>query len=226
MKVNWPERWYCNSFVRRLFQRKETLFWRAARPMPPGGACLEIGSGNGAGAALIAEMFAPAKLWCLDLDPAMIAAAVRRQAKRGPRQAVFMEGDAQDLPFPDGSMDAVFNFGIVHHLEDWRRGIAEVARVLRPGGAFYFEEIFEALYANPILRHVVLHPTKDRFQGDQWRAALAGCGLELLPGYHESRRTTLGVAVKPPGLGVAAKPLDPGAAAPHLGDDELGGRSA
>ena len=199
MKVNWPERFYCNSPVRRLFQRRETALWNAMRPMPPGGECLEIGCGNGAGASLIVEMFAPSKLHCLDLDPAMIAKAKRRKARHGPRQAVFMEGDAQNLPFADASMDAVFNFGIVHHLEDWQRGISEVSRVLKPGGAFYFEEIFEALYANWILRHVVLHPTENRFQGPQWRQALAGCGLELLPGYRESRHTTVGVAVKPAG---------------------------
>lgn len=193
MLVNWPERFFCNSPVRRFIQRRQAAQWRAMRPMAPGGAALEIGCGNGAGARIILEVFAPRTLHALDPDPAMLRLARERLA--GTR-AVVVEGDAQNLPFEPARFDAVFNFGIVHHLEDWRRGIAEVARVLKPGGAFYIEEIFPGLYANPVLRHVVAHPDQDRFEGAQFKAALEDNGLFLLPGHHESRLTMLGVAAK------------------------------
>jgi len=128
-------------------------------------------------------------------SPATSIAPVASVAQVPPAVTV-VEGDAQNLPFESGRFDAVFNFGIVHHLEDWRKGIEEVARVLRPGGAFYIEEIFPGLYANALLRHVVAHPQHDRFQAPEFKAALADSGLVLLPGYHESRLTMLGVAVK------------------------------
>ena len=193
MFVNWPERFFCNSFVRRFVQRGQAKKWLAMRSMAPGGDVLEIGCGNGAGARIIMDLFAPRAMTALDPDPAMLRLARKRLAATA---AEVVEGDAQALPFETGRFDAVFNFGIVHHLEDWRSGISEVARVLRPGGAFYIEEIFPGLYANALLRHVVAHPTADRFQAPEFKAALAGSGLTLLPGHHESDLTLLGVAVK------------------------------
>ena len=193
MLVNWPERFFCNSMVRRLIQRSQAGQLRSMRPMAPGGDVLEIGCGNGAGACIILEFFSPRSLHVLDPDPAMLRLA-RKQLAGTP--AVVVEGDAQALPFESSRFDAVFNFGIVHHLEDWRRGVTEVARVLKPGGAFYIEEIFAGLYANFFWRHIVAHPQHDRFQGPEFREALKDNGLTLLPGHHESRLTMLGVAVK------------------------------
>ena len=199
MFVNWPERFFCNSFVRRFVQRGQARQWRAMRRMAPGADVLEIGCGNGAGAGIILDLFAPRALTALDPDPAMLRLARKRlvrSAEAGAAVVEVVEGDAQNLPFETGRFDAVFNFGIVHHLEDWRKGVSEVARVLRPGGAFYIEEIFPGLYANALLRHVVAHPVNDRFQAPEFKAALAGSGLVLLPGHHESDLTMLGVAVK------------------------------
>lgn len=193
MLVNWPERFFCNSFVRRFIQRGQAQRWRGMRRMAPGGDALEVGCGNGAGALLIMEYFAPRSLAALDPDPAMLKLARKRLAGT---VATVVEGDAQSLPYPDSSFDAVFNFGIIHHLEDWRKGLSEVARVLRPGGAFYIEEIFAGLYAGALLKHVVAHPEHDRFQAPEFKRALADNGLVLLPGHHESRLTMLGVAVK------------------------------
>jgi SAM-dependent methyltransferase len=93
-------------------------------------------------------------------------------------------------------MDAVFNFGIIHHLLDWKRGIYEIARVLKSGGGFYFEEIYPPLYANFITGRLLVHPTENRFHGPEYRAALRDEGLRLLPGYKESRFAIVGVAVK------------------------------
>ena len=93
-------------------------------------------------------------------------------------------------------MDAVFNFGILHHLEDWTRGVREIGRVLKADGGFYFEEIYPSLYANFPLRHLLAHPRENRFHGPEFRAALADAGLKLLPGYKENGFRILGVAVK------------------------------
>jgi SAM-dependent methyltransferase len=93
-------------------------------------------------------------------------------------------------------MEAVFNYGIIHHLEDWEQGIREIGRVLKRGGGFYFEEIYPALYANVITRRLLEHPTENRFHGPEYRAALQKGGLRLLPGYKETRFAILGVAVK------------------------------
>jgi SAM-dependent methyltransferase len=97
-------------------------------------------------------------------------------------------------------MDAVFNYGIIHHLEDWRLGISEVARVLKKGGGFYFEEIYPPLYANFLFRNILAHPKENRFHSSEYRAALKDSRLRLLPRYKENRFGIVGVAVKEEGV--------------------------
>ena len=196
MKVNWPERVWVNSPFRFFVQKRETLFFKRLRNMEPGAHCLEIGCGRGSAVDLLVRAFNPFRVDASDVDPAMIRLAVRKKLAGGSVRLLFLVADAQYLPYPDGCMDAVFNYGILHHLEDWRLGIGEIGRVLRKGGGFYFEEIYPPLYANFLFRHVVAHPTENRFHGPEYHAALEDAGLRLLSGYKESRFGILGVAVK------------------------------
>lgn len=46
-----------------------------------------------------------------------------------------MRGDGLNLPFPDGSFDSVFAFDVIEHVEDDRQFVAELVRVVRPGGS-------------------------------------------------------------------------------------------
>lgn len=196
MKVNWPERLWVNSPLRLLIQERETRFFKRLRALPPGSRSLEIGCGRGAGARMLLKAFRPDRLYALDIDPWMIRLALRRRTQSGLNNLLFLVADAQYLPYADGIMDAVFNFGIIHHLEDWQRGIREVARVLKKGGGFYFEEIYPPLYANALMRRLLDHPTENRFHGPEYRARLAAASLRLLPGYRETRFGILGAAVK------------------------------
>ncbi len=196
MEVNWPERFYCRSFVRKIAQWREVRYFRAVRPIPAGAKVLEIGCGDGGGAGIFARAFAPSLYHGLDVDPAMVRIAARRPKKGFLAKSAFVLGDAERLPYPDAAFDAVVNFGIIHHLPDWRRGVEEVARVLRPGGTFYFEEIYPPLYANPVFRVMLAHPRENRFHGPEFREALDAAGLSLLPGFHESSLFILAVAVK------------------------------
>jgi ubiquinone/menaquinone biosynthesis C-methylase UbiE len=195
VKVNWPERIWVNSPLRVLVQERESRFFKKLLDLPPGSRCLEIGCGRGVGLALIGLRFQPARLDGLDIDPDMIRLA-RARAAKNEAKGVLMTADAQELPYRGSSLDGVFNFGIIHHLEDWNQGIREIARVLRPGGRFYFEEIYPPLYANVIFRHILDHPRENRFHGLQFRAALEAGGLRILQGYRETRFGILGVAVK------------------------------
>ena len=196
MKVNWPERVWVNSPVRKLVQNMEARYFRRARPMPRGAHCLEIGCGRGYGAQLVRDNFHPRRVDAIDIDPAMIELALRETPDLHFGQAVFFVADAQRLPYRNGRFDAVFNFGIIHHLEQWNLGLKEISRVLREGGGFYFEEIFPPLYANPLFRRLLAHPTQNRFHGPEFHAALREAGLILLPGYRESLFGILGVAEK------------------------------
>jgi len=196
MRTNWVERLWIDGPWRTPFQLHELSLFKQYYDLRGASRVLEIGCGRGVGALLILKHFDPAHVEAVDIDPSMIRRAERRISPRIDGRINFRIDDAQDLSFPDRSMDAVFNFGIIHHLEDWERGIREVARVLMPGGIFYFEEIYPALYAAPILRHILVHPKENRFDGEQYRAALAREGLSLIDGYRESRYTIIGAAIR------------------------------
>lgn len=103
----------------------------------PGSKALEIGCGSGYGSQLVLQRFGAERIDALDLDPVMIERARDRLASYGDRTNVVC-GSAADLrsalDAEDRSYDAVFHFGIVHHIADWRGAVAEAARVLTPSG--------------------------------------------------------------------------------------------
>lgn len=95
---------------------------------------LEVGSGRGGGASWIARHYAPARLVALDYSPEAIK--LSRQWHAGVGNLEFREGDAEQLPFPDGTFDVVINVESSHCYGNMEAFIAEVVRVLRPGGTF------------------------------------------------------------------------------------------
>ena len=69
----------------------------------------------------------------IDLSPAMLEQA-REKARELGMEASLREGDAQDLPFPDEAFDTVVCTPSLCNIPDDRRAVAEMKRVLRPGG--------------------------------------------------------------------------------------------
>jgi ubiquinone/menaquinone biosynthesis C-methylase UbiE len=95
---------------------------------------LEIGSGAGSVAQHHLSKD-PELAWvAMDIDPQMTRAAATRL--RGFPNASAKTADATAMPFPDESFDSVVSCLMLHHIIDWERAVAEVTRVLRPGGAF------------------------------------------------------------------------------------------
>lgn len=92
---------------------------------------LEIGCGTGVHARLLAA--AGARVTAVDLTPTAVELTRRRLDLHG-LHADVLEADAEALPFDDDSFDFVWSWGVVHHSNDTRRVLAEIARVVRPGG--------------------------------------------------------------------------------------------
>ncbi len=102
----------------------ETLFEAVAEAAPR--TNLEVGCGPGELAARVARELA-ADVVAVDISPRMVelACGIGVDARLG---------DVQELPFEDGSFDCAVAAWMLYHVPDLDRGLAELARVLRPGG--------------------------------------------------------------------------------------------
>jgi ubiquinone/menaquinone biosynthesis C-methylase UbiE len=99
------------------------------RELPPGGSLLDLGCGTG-----LLRAAAGSREWTgLDRDAGALRVARRRALLPSDR---FVEGDARNLPFEEGRFDLALCHGVLHHLDDRdaARAVAELARVVRPGG--------------------------------------------------------------------------------------------
>lgn len=116
------------------------LYQQAVDGLPITGArVLEVGSGRGGGARYIARYHAPASVVGLDYSPETVR---RAQALNADTPALSFEtGDAEKLPFPDGSFDVVVNIESSHCYADVPAFAREVSRVLKVGGVFTFADM-------------------------------------------------------------------------------------
>jgi ubiquinone/menaquinone biosynthesis C-methylase UbiE len=176
MLLNRAEFALMNNPVRAWIQRRVEAprLLRMAGPLD-GGVALEVGCGRGRGVELILDHFRAAAVDAFDLDRRMVARA-RSRLRRHAAVRLWV-ADCVAIPAPDGSYDAVFDFGIIHHVPDWRAALAEVARVLKPGGRFYAEEVLGPLLNQAIMRRLFEHPRSDRFDARDFAQGLSGAGL-------------------------------------------------
>jgi ubiquinone/menaquinone biosynthesis C-methylase UbiE len=142
-----------NRFPIQLYHRTATQADLSGKQV------LEISCGHGGGASYLVRTLRPVSYTGLDLNAAGIDLCRKRYNLPG---LDFVHGDAEDLPFADQSFDVVINVEAAHLYPRFPRFLAEVARVLRPGGYF--------LYADLRPRHQIA----------KWEAALADTPMRMV----------------------------------------------
>ena len=123
------------DLLNRLMSLGMDRRWRraaATAAQPSGGLALDVGTGTG-DLALELRRQGAARVIGVDFAPEMLAAA-RSKAMAGGADVAWAVADALRLPFPQGAFDCVTNAFLLRNLVDLGAGLAEMARVLKPGG--------------------------------------------------------------------------------------------
>jgi ubiquinone/menaquinone biosynthesis C-methylase UbiE len=180
VKLNGLEKALMNNPVRAFVQRHyESRLLERLGGRLDGARVLEVGCGRGVGSELILGRWGAREVHAFDLDPEMVGLARRRLSRFGPDRTKVWVGDACAIDAGVGSFDAVVDFGILHHVPRWQAAVAEIARVLRPGGRFFFEEVSRQALDRPAYRKLFAHPAENRFSLEEFVAESERLGLAV-----------------------------------------------
>jgi ubiquinone/menaquinone biosynthesis C-methylase UbiE len=159
------QRWYEAGLMERLGGRAEGL------------RVLEVGCGRGVGTEILFKRFGAREVHAFDLEPDMVDLARRRLSAYGPDRLKLNVGDVTAIEAENEFFDAVFDFGIIHHVPAWQQAVSEVCRVLKGGGRFFFEEVTSHALDRWFYRTFLEHSTQNRFSGDEFVAELERQGI-------------------------------------------------
>ncbi len=171
--MNNPLRGYLQSFI-------EIPRIISFSTVPVNGRVLEIGCGSGRGTQLIQKHFQPAEITGIDLDPKMIEIATH---KHYDGKVDFQVADVTNLPFKNNTFDVIFDFGIIHHVPNWKKAVEHIVRVTKPGGLLVLEDLSIETFRNPLgrlARTFLAHPYSEMYAQNEFVHYLEKCGTEIL----------------------------------------------
>ena len=191
MLLNRLEFFLMNNPLRGLLQEKvEIPRMKNFVDVPMNSKVLEIGCGVGRGIQLIQKQLLLNEVTGVDLDPKMIELA--NQKNYGGKVDLLV-ADVTSLPLSDNSFEAVFDFGIIHHVPDWKKAIEQIVRVTRPGGLLVLEDLSIETFGSPIgkiARKILAHPYDQMYTQVQFVSYLKQMGTIILA---EKTFTNLGL---------------------------------
>ena len=138
---------YPADLVARVPERSAESFAGVANPfalgaLNPGERVLDLGSGAGTDSLVAAQMVGPAgSVTGIDMTPEMLAKARAGADEMGAGHVTFLEGEAERLPFADGSFDVVISNGVIDLIPDKDAVFSEIRRVLAPGGRIQVADV-------------------------------------------------------------------------------------
>ena len=192
--------------IKRNYIQDALPFLVAANLVRPEGVAVDVGAGTGE--VLLALARTGAKVIGVDNSEKMLAVCRQRAEDAGLKNVELRAGDAEALPLADEECDTALSSMLLHHLGDPARGVAELARVVRPGGKVVIIDLakHDHEWAREIMADVWLGFTEQQIR--QWlsRAGLVDvtCSSSAIAspakdGAKEKLQTFVAVATKPPG---------------------------
>jgi arsenite methyltransferase len=137
----------------------------AAEVIREGDVVLDLGSGSGTDALISAKLVGPSgRVYALDMTAPMREKLQSAAGLAGVTTLQTLEGDAESIPLPDASVDVVTTNGVLNLVPDKPRAIAEIYRVLKPGGRLQIADI------------ALARPVSERFRQDpqMWAECVVG----------------------------------------------------
>jgi len=180
MKMNTLEKLAMNNPVRLLIQRHfELPLLEKLGGRLDGMNVLEVGCGRGVGTELLLERLGAANVHAIDLDESMLKHARKRLAKYDSTRLKLEAGDVTAIDAPDQTYDAVVNFAAIHHVPNWQAAVAEISRVLAPGGRFFFQEVTAQWIFRWPYRVLFEHPMENRFSSEEFISEVENQGISV-----------------------------------------------
>jgi ubiquinone/menaquinone biosynthesis C-methylase UbiE len=169
---------YDRHWMQRIIFKpiQRTVLQLAAEQVSRPGAILDVGCGTGKLLKSAEARFPGAKLVGVDAAIEMVKSA---QTSNPIGTIQFQQAIAEELPFPNSSFDLVFSTMTFHHWPNQTKGIAEVARVLTPGGRWLLADFVASGFMSPVRRLLRLHQFPERAALE---SMLSNAGLKVVAG--------------------------------------------
>jgi len=142
---------------------------------------LEIGCGSGEVARHLFSILRPKNYIATDIDPKTIAQAEKANPKDSP--VIFQVADVRKLPFEKNSFDVVIEFNTLHHVSNWKKGVDEIQRVLKPKGRLLMRDSSIETYMMPLvgylMRQFLDRPYAEMFDQREFMSYLRYKGFQI-----------------------------------------------
>jgi ubiquinone/menaquinone biosynthesis C-methylase UbiE len=148
------------------------------RPSYP--VVLDVGCGHGKSFRPLIEHFSPQRLVGIDAEEKCLRLAAAAAGKET-TPIELLRGDVADLGLPAASVDLVFCHQTFHHLIRQEESLAQLQRVLKPGGVLLFAESTRAYIHSWIIRLLFRHPMHLQRSAEEYMAMIRAHGFRFEP---------------------------------------------